>query len=156
MSRRKISENKKIIADPIYNSTLVSKIINKIMKSGKKSLAEKILYAAMKNIKEIKNQDPIQILKKSVENITPKIEMKTRRIGGATYQIPCEISEKRGKSIAIKILVKSAKNRNEKTIISKLQNEIIDAYNNIGNSVKRKEEIHKMAEANKAFAMVKL
>ena len=156
MSRRKLSENKKIIADPVYNSILVSKIINKIMKDGKKSLAEKILYAAMKNIKQIKNEDPIEILKKALENVTPKIEMKTRRIGGATYQIPCEISEKRSKSIGIKILLKSAKNRNEKTIISKLQNEILDAYNNIGNSVKRKEEIHKMAEANKAFATVRM
>lgn len=155
MSRRKLSKKNLINPDSIYNSTLISKIINKIMKKGKKSLSEKILYSTMEKIKNNKNQDPIEIIKKSIENITPKVELKSRRIGGATYQIPIEINEERGKSLAIKILIKSARSRNEKKMINKLQNEIMDAYNNIGNSVKKKEEIHKMAEANKAFSSIK-
>lgn len=156
MSRRKQSEKKLINPDPIYNSILVSKIINNLMKDGKKSLSQKMFYTIMKNLKQIKNEEPIEIIKKSITNITPKVEIKTRRIGGATYQIPTEINETRGKNIAIKILIKSARKRNEKKIIYKLQNEILDAYNNIGNSIKRKEEIHKTAEANKAFSILKL
>ena len=156
MSRKKISKKKLIKPDSVYNSTMISKIINKMMKKGKKSLSEKILYNTMEKIKVVKNQDPIEIIKKSIENIKPKVELKSRRIGGATYQIPIEITEDRGISLAIKILVKCARSRNEKTMTSKLQNEIIDAYNNIGNSIKKKEEIHKMAEANKAFSSMKL
>ena len=114
MSRRKLSKKKITNPDSIYNSTLISKIINKIMRKGKKSLSEKILYSTLEKIKTTKNQDPIEIIKKSIENITPKVELKSRRIGGATYQIPIEINEERGKSLAIKILVKSARNRNEK------------------------------------------
>lgn len=155
MSRRKLSKKKKINPDSIYNSILISKLINKIMKKGKKSISEKILYGAMEEIKNTKNQDPIEIIKKGIENITPKVELKSRRIGGATYQIPTEINEERGKSLAIKILIKSARKRNEKKMINKLQNEIMDAYNNIGNSVKKKEEMHKIAEANKAFSSIK-
>jgi small subunit ribosomal protein S7 len=155
MPRRKKIIKKNLIPDPIYNSVLVSQITNKIMKNGKKTISERIIYNALNNIKEVKNQDPLEILKKCIENVKPKVEIKAKRIGGATYQIPIEISEKRGNSIAIKILIKSARNRNEKTMISKIQNEILDGYNNIGNSVKKKEEIHKMAEANKAFTILK-
>ena len=126
------------------------------MKDGKKTLSEKIIYTTLKNIQETKKQDAMEIVKKCIENITPKVEMKARRVGGATYQIPIEISERRAKSIAIQILIKCARKRNEKNMVSKLQNEIIDGYNNIGNSIKRKEEIHKMAEANKAFTILKL
>lgn len=156
MSRRKNTIKKIICRDTIYNSILVSQIINKIMKNGKKTISEKIIYNALRNIKETKNADPLEILKKSIENVTPKVEMKAKRVGGATYQIPVEINEKRKTSIAIKILIKSARNRNEKNMVLKIQNEIIDAYNNIGNSVKKKEEIHKMAEANKAFTILKI
>ena len=156
MSRRKINKKKKIEGDAIYNSTLIIQLINKIMKDGKKTLSEKIVYTTLKKIQETKNQDPMEIVKKCIENLTPKVELKARRVGGATYQIPIEITEKRGKSIAIQILIKCARNRNEKNIVSKLQNEILDAYNNIGNSIKKKEEIHKLAEANKAFTVLKL
>jgi small subunit ribosomal protein S7 len=156
MSRRKIKAKKILKPDPIYNSTLITQIINKIMKNGKKTTSENIMYSILKNIKETKNQNPMEVIKKSIENITPKVEIKARRIGGATYQIPIEINETRGKNIAIKILIKSARKRTEKNMVSKLQNEIIDSYNNIGNSIKKKEEMHKMAEANKAFTILRI
>jgi small subunit ribosomal protein S7 len=156
MSRKKNLGNKEINPDPIYNSELVNMIINRLMKKGKKSIAQKIFYQAMNNIKEINKQEPLETLKKAIENITPIIEVKMRRLGGATYQIPVEIKPERGKSIALKLLIKSTRNRTGKNMVTKLQNEIIDAYNNIGNSIKKKEEIHKMAEANKVFTMTKL
>lgn len=156
MSRRKKSKKKIIPQDPIYNSILVSMLINKILLEGKKSLAQKIMYETMLNIKESTKQDPLEVLKKAIENITPKIELKSRRVRGATYQVPIEIKVERGNSLALKFLIKSARNRPGKSMITKLGNEIIDAYNNLGNSVKKKEEIHKMAQANKAFASIKL
>lgn len=156
MSRRRKSKKRSIIEDPIYNSTLVSLIINKILLKGKKSLAQNIFYEAMKEIKEVVQQEPLEILKKAINNITPIIEVKSRRIGGATYQVPIEVKTDRGNSLAIKFLIKSARNRPGKNIIAKLKNEIIDASNNTGNSVKKKEEIHKMAEANKAFTTIRI
>jgi small subunit ribosomal protein S7 len=155
MSRRKQAKKKIIFQDPIYNSLLVSMLINKILMEGKKSLAQKIMYEAMRNIYNSTKQDPLEVLKKAVENITPKIELKSRRVRGATYQVPREIKVERGNSLALKFLIKSARNRPGKSMVIKLGNEIIDAYNNTGNSVKKKEEIHKMAEANKAFTNLK-
>ncbi|EPS73484.1 hypothetical protein M569_01265, partial [Genlisea aurea] len=155
MSRRKKSKKRTILQDPIYNSTLVSMMINKILLNGKKSIAQSILYEVLKNIKISLNQDPIEILKKAVINATPVVEIKSRRIGGATYQVPIEVKKERGDSLALKFIIKSARNRPGKNMISKLENEIIDAFNNTGNSVKKKEEIHKMAEANKAFTTIK-
>ncbi|MGI9214973.1 MAG: 30S ribosomal protein S7 [Gammaproteobacteria bacterium] len=141
--------------DSIYNSKLANMLINKIITKGKKNLAEKIFYKSMENIKEANKQDPLEILKKAVKNITPTVEIKARRIGGAIFQVPTEIKPMRGNSLALKFLIKSARNRPGKNIIPKLQNEIIDASNNVGNSVKKKEEIHKMAEANKTFTTLK-
>lgn len=155
MSRRKRSKKRTIMQDPIYNSILVSMLINKILLNGKKSLAQNILYAALKNIKNSLNQDPLEVLKKAVSNATPIVEIKSRRIGGATYQVPIEVKKERGNSLALKFIIKSARNRPGKNMIYKLENEITDAYNNIGNSVKKKEEIHKMADANKAFTTLK-
>lgn len=155
MSRRKKSKKRIIIQDPIYNSGLVSMMINKILLNGKKSVAQNILYEVLKNIKTSLNQDPIEILKKAVTNATPIVEIKSRRIGGATYQVPIEVKKERGNSLALKFIIKSARNRPGKGMISKLENEIMDAYNNTGNSVKKKEEIHKMADANKAFTTLK-
>lgn len=156
MSRRKKSKKRDIMEDPIYNSKQVSLIINKILLKGKKTLAQNIFYESMKEIKEITQQEPLEILKKAINNITPIVEVKSRRIGGATYQVPIEVKTDRGNSLAIKFLVKSARTRPGKYITTKLRNEIIDASNNIGNSVKKKEEIHKLAEANKAFTTLKL
>lgn len=155
MSRRKISKKRTILQDPIYNSVLVSMITNKILLNGKKSLSQNIIYEVLKKIQISSKQDPIEILKKSVSNATPVVEIKSRRIGGATYQVPIEVKKERGNSLALKFIVKSARNRPGKNMVSKLENEIMDAYNNIGNSVKKKEEIHKMAEANKAFTTLK-
>jgi len=155
MSRRKKSKKRIILQDSIYNSVLVSMMINKILLDGKKSIAQNILYEVLKNIKISLNQDPIEILKKAVTNATPIVEIKSRRIGGATYQVPIEVKKERGNSLALKFIIKSARNRPGKGMISKLENEIMDAYNNTGTSVKKKEEIHKMADANKAFTTLK-
>ena len=156
MSRRRKSKKRTIVQDPIYNSTLVSMMINRILLKGKKTVAQHIFYEAMKNIQETSQQDPLEILKKAVSNATPVVEVKSRRIGGATYQVPIEVKIDRGNSLALRFIIKSARNRPGKNMITKLGNEILDAYNNTGNSIKKKEEIHKMAEANKAFSTLRL
>lgn len=156
MSRRRKSKKRIITQDPIYNSILVSMLINRILLKGKKTIAQHIFYEAMKNIQETSQQDPLEILKKAVSNATPVVEVKSRRIGGATYQVPIEVKTERGNSLALRFIVKSARNRPGKNMITKLGNEILDAYNNTGNSVKKKEEIHKNAEANKAFSTLRL
>lgn len=155
MSRKKKSKKRAILQDPIYNSSLVSVMINTILLKGKKSLAQRIFYEAMKNIKGSLQQDPLEVMKIAINNATPVVEVKSRRVGGATYQVPIEVKPEKGNSLAIKFIVKSARKRPGKNIITKLTNEIIDAYNNTGNSVKKKEEMHKMAEANKAFASLR-
>ncbi len=152
MSRKKKIKKRLIANDPVYNSLFVSMMINTILLKGKKSLAQKIFYESMKNIKQTSQQDPLEILKKAINNATPTVEIKSRRIGGATYQVPIEVKTERGNSLAIKFIIKSARKRAGKNIITKLSNEIIDSSNNIGNSVKKKEEIHKMAEANRAYS----
>lgn len=155
MSRRRTAKKRTIMKDPIYNSVLVSMMINRILLKGKKNIAQKIFYEAMKNIQESIKQEPIEILKKAINNATPVVEVKSRRVGGATYQVPVEVKPDRGNSLALRFIIKSARNRPGKNMITKLGNEIVDAYNNTGNSVKRKEEIHKMSEANKAFTTLK-
>nr|YP_009538711.1 ribosomal protein S7 [Lepocinclis ovum]AYQ93745.1 ribosomal protein S7 [Lepocinclis ovum] len=155
MSRRKNAKKRILVADPIYNSVVVSMLINKILCNGKKSLAQKILYESIKKVKESIKADPLEILEKAITNATPIVELKSRRVGGATYQVPIEIKKERGTSIALTFLIKAARKRPGKSMITKLGNEIIDAYNNTGNSVKKKEELHRMAETNKAFANFK-
>lgn len=155
MSRRRNAKKRQIIPDPIYNSNLVTMLINRILLKGKKTIAQQIFYEAMKNIKEISNQEPIEVLKKAITNTTPIVEVKSRRIGGATYQVPIEVKPERGNSLALRFIIKSARKRPGKNMINKLGNEIIDASNNTGNAVKKKEEIHKMAEANKAFSTLR-
>jgi small subunit ribosomal protein S7 len=155
MSRRRTAKKRIINPDPIYNSDLVSMIINRILMKGKKSLAQHIFYEAMKNIKESSQKDPVEILKKAVSNVTPVVEVKSRRVGGATYQVPVEVKTDRGNSLALRFIIKSARNRPGKNIIIKLGNEIMDAYNNTGNSIKKREEMHKNAEANKAFSTLR-
>lgn len=155
MSRRKNAKKRVIGVDPIYNSLVVSMIINKILTKGKKNLAQRIFYESIKRVKDSLKADPLEILEKAITNATPIVELKSRRVGGATYQVPIEIKKERGTSIALTFLIKSARKRPGKSMITKLGNEIIDAYNNTGNSVKKKEELHKMAETNKAFANFK-
>lgn len=155
MSRKNRFSKRKIELDPIYNSILVSSFINKLLLDGKKSKAQFIFYQSMKNVASILGQDPLDVLKKAIENSRPLVMVTSKRVGGATYQVPVDLSIEKGTTLALSFIVKSAKTRSGKTMILKLQNEIIDAYNNTGNSIKRKEEIHRMAEANKAFTTIK-
>nr|UXD06434.1 ribosomal protein S7 [Eutreptiella sp. CCMP1594] len=152
MSRRRQAKKRIIIPDAIYNSTLVSLIINKILKNGKKTVAQQIFYQAMKKIEESVQQDSLEVLRQAIVNITPRVEVKARRVGGSTYQVPLEVKADRGTSLAVRWLVKSARLRPGRKMVSKLSNEIIDAYNNTGTAIRKREETHKMAEANKAFA----
>ena len=152
MSRRNQAPIRHVLPDPVFNSQVVTKLINAIMLDGKKSTAQKILYSAFDIIKEKTNEEPIEVFNKALKNITPQLEVKTRRIGGANYQVPIEVSERRKGTLTLRWLVNYARLRNEHTMDARLANEIIDASNGMGSSVKKKEDTHKMAEANKAFA----
>lgn len=150
--RRRRAEKRKIAADLVYNSIFVSKIINQIMLDGKKSLSRSIFYRAMDMVKDKSGNDSMEMLQKAIDNITPKLEVRPRRVGGATYQVPVEIRPERQKTLVVRWLVKYAKARAERTMVEKLAGEILDAANNRGSSIKKKEDMHKMAEANRAFA----
>lgn len=154
MSKNKINK-RKIETDPIYNSILATQIINKILKKGKKTIARNIFYKCMENIKEVTKKDPLEILEKAITNITPKVELKSKRLGGSNISIPIEIKQKRAISVALKILIKSSRERMGRSFFMKLSSEIVDSSNNIGSSIKKKEEIHKKANANKAFFNLK-
>lgn len=151
MRRRKAPE-RKILSDPKFGSLLFSKFINNMMLDGKKSIAEKNLYGAMDIIADKMKKDPIEIFNKAVENVAPILEVKSRRVGGATYQVPVEIREKRRMSLAIRWLISYSRKRSEATMAQRLANEFMAAYKNEGASIKKREDTHKMAEANKAFA----
>ncbi|CEA10544.1 30S ribosomal protein S7 [Mycoplasma capricolum subsp. capripneumoniae] len=150
--RKNRAEKRDVLADPIYDSKLVTRAINKIMLDGKRGIAQSIIYDAFNIIKEKTNKEPIEVFNKAIENIKPHLELKVRRIGGANYQVPVEVSAERQITLALRWLINYARLRNEKVMTIKLANEIIDASNNIGGSVKKREDTHKMAEANKAFA----
>ncbi len=152
MSRRSKPERRVPAPDPIYNNVDISKFINRIMRRGKQSLAEKILYATMKRIEERVNENPIEVFQKALTNATPLLEVKARRIGGSTYQVPIEVKADRGFALASSWLIAAAKNRGGKSFIDKLTNELLDASNGSGAACKKREDTHKMAEANKAFA----
>ena len=141
-----------VLADPIYNSKLVTKLINQIMQDGKKGTAQKILYNAFDMIKEKTNQDPMEVFEKAMENIKPALEVKSRRVGGANYQVPIEVKPARSQALALRWLVNYSRLRGGHTMAENLANEIIDASNGVGAAVKKREDTHKMAEANKAFA----
>ncbi len=150
--RRRRAEKREVAPDLVYGSVLVTKIINKIMWDGKKSTASRIFYKAMDLVKEKTGDDPMEVLQKAIENITPRIEVRPRRVGGATYQVPVEVRPDRQKSLAVRWLVDYARQRSEKRMFERLAGEIIDAANNRGGAVKKREDTHKMAEANRAFA----
>ena len=152
MSRRSKPAKRIPLADPVYNSVDVSKFINSIMRRGKKSLAERIFYATLDSIKEKTNEDPIEIFQKAMTNATPLLEVKARRIGGSTYQVPIEVKADRGFALSSSWIIEAAKKRGGKSFKDKLTNEIIDASNGTGAACKKREDTHKMAEANKAFA----
>ena len=152
MSRRSKPERRIPAPDPIYNNVDISKFINRIMRRGKKSLAERIFYATIEKIKERTNENPIETFQKALKNATPLLEVKARRIGGSTYQVPIDVDADRGFALASTWIIESAKKRSGKSFIDKLTNELMDASNGQGSACKKREDTHKMAEANKAFA----
>ena len=150
--RKRRAEKRDVLPDPIYKSKVVTRLINAVMKSGKKGTAEKILYGAFDQIKTRTGREPIEVFEQALENIKPALEVKNRRVGGSNVQVPIEVSEERGQTLALRWLVNYARLRNGKTMIDNLANEIIDAANGTGGAVKKREDTHRMAEANKAFA----
>ena len=152
MSRKKTQPKKKIIPDPKFNSTIIPKLINNIMFDGKRGVAEKIVYDAIEKIKVKSKDEPINVFNEAINNIKPTVEVRSRRVGGATYQVPVEVKSKRAQALAIRWLVESARKRKDKNMSDKIFNEIFDAYQNRGSAIKKKEDTHKMAESNKAFA----
>lgn len=152
MSRRNIAKKRNIYPDPIYNSKLISMLTVRILKNGKKGLAQKIIYQALEIIKTKTNNDPLEILEKAIRNATPLVEVKARRIGGSTYQVPMEVRAYRGTNLALRWITKFANARTGNSMALKLANEIIDSSNENGQTIRKREETHRMAEANKAFA----
>ena len=150
--RKRQAVKREVLADPIYNSKMVTKLINRVMIGGKKGTAQNILYDAFDIVKEKTGNDPMETFNKAYENIKPQLEIKSRRIGGGNYQVPVEVKEDRGQALALRWLVQYAKNRSGKGMAENLANEIIDAANGVGGAVKKREDTHKMAEANKAYA----
>jgi small subunit ribosomal protein S7 len=152
MPRRRVAKKRVILPDPKYHDVLVAKCINMIMRRGKKSLAEKILYNALDIIEKKTGEEPLSIFKKAVENVKPVLEVKSRRVGGATYQIPVEVRPDRRVALSLRWIINSARGRSERTMQERLAAELMDAYRETGSAIKKREDTHKMAEANKAFA----
>ncbi len=152
MSRRNRAVVREVALDPVYNSTVVTKVINQVMLDGKRSIAQKVVYGAMEQAGKKLNAEPMDVFNKALENIKPVLEVKARRVGGSTYQVPMEIRAERRQTLAIRWLVLYARQRSERTMSAKLAGELVDAYNSTGGAFKKKEDMHRMAEANKAFA----
>jgi small subunit ribosomal protein S7 len=152
MPRKGPAPRRELMPDPIHRSVLVTQIVNKILQRGKRSTAESIVYGALDIIEEKTGAEPIATLKRAVDNVKPQLEVKSRRVGGATYQVPVEVRPRRATTLAIRWIVGFSRDRREKTMAERLANELLDASNGIGASIKRKEDMHKMAESNKAFA----
>ena len=152
MSRRNAAVKREVLPDPLYNSVLVTKIVNQVMLDGKKGIAQSIVYTAMKTASEKLNEEALTVLTTAIENIKPKLETKARRVGGANYQVPMEVSAERQQTLAIRWLVMCARKRNERGMENKLAAEIVDAFNQAGGAIKKRDDMHRQAEANKAFA----
>jgi small subunit ribosomal protein S7 len=152
MPRKGPPTRRPLIADPVYNSPLVTQLINKILLCGKRQLAERVVYQALEGAREKTGTDPVVTLKRAMDNVKPAIEVKSRRVGGATYQVPVEVRPPRATTLGLRWLVQYSRARREKTMIERLMNELLDASNGLGAAVKRREDTHKMAESNKAFA----
>ncbi len=150
--RRAPAQKRKVEPDPVFRSMLVAQVINKVLLKGKKDLARSIVYDALETVEQRTSQDPTIVLKRAVDNIRPAVEVRSRRVGGSSYQVPIEVSSRRSSTLAIRWLVTFARKRREPQMSHRLANEILDASNNTGAAVKRKEDVHKMAESNKAFA----
>ena len=152
MSRKRSAPKKNIVLDPKYKSAIIPKLINSIMYDGKKTIAEKIVYDAMEKIKTKSKDEPINIFNEAISNIRPTVEVRSRRVGGATYQVPVEVKANRSQALAIRWLIDASRKRKDKKMSDKIFNEIYDAYQSKGSAIKKKEDTHKMAESNKAFA----
>src|SRR6476469_4653466 len=152
MSRRRTPKKRFLSPDPFYESRLVHMIVNRLMKKGKKSLAYRMFYQAMKQIGETTQQDPVEIIEQAVRNATPLVEVKARRIGGSTYQVPLEVAPERGTALAVRWILSACRNRSGKPMANKLTNELLEAAKNSGSAIRKRDEVHKMAEANRAFA----
>lgn len=152
MPRRRVAEKREMLPDPKYGSKIVSKFVSSIMKDGKKSTAERACYGAFDIMKKKTGQDPLKVFKQALENVKPVLEVKPRRVGGATYQVPVEVRPQRRMALAFRWILNYSRQRSEKTLREKLAGELLDAFNNTGSSFKKKEDTHKMAEANRAFA----
>jgi small subunit ribosomal protein S7 len=152
MPRRRVAGKREVLPDPIYNSIMVTKFINGLMWQGKKAVAEEIFYSAMEKIGEKTGEEPLKMFKRAIDSVAPALEVKSRRIGGATYQVPLEVSRDRRNTLAIRWIVTNARKRSEKQMRDRLVGELLDSINNRGGAMKKKEDVHRMAEANKAFA----
>jgi small subunit ribosomal protein S7 len=152
MPRKGPAPKRPLVSDPVFNSPLVTQLVNKVLQDGKRSLAERIVYAALEGTRDKTGTDPVVTLKRAMDNVKPALEVKSRRVGGATYQVPVEVRAPRQTTLALRWLVSYASQRREKTMVERLMNELLDASNGLGASVKRREDMHKMAESNKAFA----
>ena len=153
MPRKGPAPRRELMPDPIYRSVVVTQIVNKVLQRGKRSTAERIVYSALDIVADkAGTDDPVSVLKRAVENVKPQLEVRSRRVGGATYQVPVEVKPRRANTLAVRWLVGYSRQRREKTMAERLANEILDASNGIGASAKRREDLHKMAESNKAFA----
>jgi small subunit ribosomal protein S7 len=152
MPRKKITKQKEILYDTVYNSSILAKLITKVMQSGKKNIAQHIVYEAMDTLQEKMKEDPLKVITKAIENVRPQVETRSRRVGGATYQVPMEVRKERSYALGVRWLVQNARQRGGKSFREKLVGEIMDAYGEKGGAIKKKETVHKMAEANRAFA----
>ena len=152
MPRKGPAPKRPLVVDPVYQSQLVTQLVNKVLVDGKRSVAEKIVYGALEGCREKSGNDPVVTLKRALDNVKPAIEVKSRRVGGATYQVPIEVRAGRSTTLALRWLIQYSRARREKTMTERLMNELLDASNGLGASVKRREDTHKMAESNKAFA----
>ena len=152
MPRKGPAPKRPLVDDPVYGSKVVSQLVNRVLLDGKKSVAERIVYGALEGVAAKTEQDPVTVLKRALDNIRPQLEVRSRRVGGATYQVPVEVRASRAPTLALRWLVDYSRQRREKTMTERLMNEILDASNGLGAAVKRREDMHKMAESNKAFA----
>jgi len=152
MSRRRTPKKRIVMPDPVYDSRLIELIVRQIMRKGKKSLAYKIMYESMNQIAETTQQEPLIVIEQAIRNATPLVEVKARRVGGSTYQVPLEILPERGTALAIRWVLNACRNRAGRSMANKLTSELLDASKNSGNAIRKRDEVHKMAEANKAFA----
>jgi len=152
MPRRNAATTREVDPDPVYGNVIVSQLVNRVLKDGKKSTAESIVYGALETIRDRTGRDPVQVMEEAIRNVTPVLEVKSRRVGGATYQVPMEVAPRRGRTLAIRWIVRFSRERREKQMSERLANELLDALGSQGGAFKRKDDVYRMAQANRAFA----